>query len=196
MFMEFEHKVRKNVNRARRTGLSVVADDGERLNEFLEVYRHTMDRRDASTRYYFLRDYFERLATNLAGQFKYFHVLHERRVISTELVLVSADSVYSFLGGTREEAFEHRPNDLLKVSIIEWAREQGKQHFVLGGGYRENDGIFRYKLAFAPNGAVPFFTGRRILNAAAYERLVARRLEAAAAGNEVVRPDFFPAYRA
>ena len=80
-------------------------------------------------------------------------MLSEGRVVSTELVFVAAEHVYSFLGGTLTEALELRANDLLKHEIIRWARDAGRKTFVLGGGYGAADGIFRYKLSFAPKGA-------------------------------------------
>ena len=191
IWMDVEHKVRKNVKKAQRSGIEIVHDDGERLDDFLAIYRHTMDRRDALDRYYFPREYFEQLNATLRGQYAYFHALLDGRVVSTELVLVSADRVYSFLGGTSDDAFEHRPNDLLKYAVIEWAKREGKRHFVLGGGYQPGDGIFRYKRAFAPTGEMPFSVGRRILDPDMYARLVAAR----SATGDAPRAGFFPAYR-
>lgn len=196
IWMDFEHKVRKNVKKAQRSALHIVHDEGERLEAFLDIYAHTMDRRTAHDRYYFPREYFLRLQQQLPGQFRYFHAVLDGRVVSTELVLISENSVYSFLGGTRDAAFEHRPNDLLKHAIITWAQEQGKENFVLGGGVEPEDGIFRYKLAFAPEGRCPFFVGTRILLPELYERLRLTRLShAAAEGAMPPRPGYFPAYR-
>src|ERR1035438_1807073 len=118
-----------------------------------------MDRRNAGEAYYFPREYFERIHADLKGQFAYFHALIGGAVVSTELVLVSAQRVYSFLGGTDAAWFHVRPNDLLKVEIMNWARSAGKTEFVLGGGYARGDGIYRYKLSFAPSGSVPFSIG-------------------------------------
>ncbi|GAA3655964.1 lipid II:glycine glycyltransferase FemX [Microbacterium marinilacus] len=188
----FEHKVRKNVNRARRSGVEVVVDaEGAHLDSFLRVYRATMDRRAAAPRYYFTRDFFDRLRSDLDGHWAYFHAYLSGRIVSTELVLVSQDVVYSFLGGTLEEAYPYRPNDLLKYEIIRWAREKGKRAFVLGGGVSAGDGIERYKRAFAPGDTETFRIGRRILNVEAYDRLTADR-----EGASSIDPDFFPAYRA
>ncbi|MEP6622104.1 MAG: GNAT family N-acetyltransferase, partial [bacterium] len=196
LWMMFEHKVRKNVKKAQRAGILVEHDEGERLESFLSIYQHTMDRRDAHERYYFPREYFERLHATLPGQFRYFHAIREGSVLSTELVLVSSENVYSFLGGTREDAFEHRPNDILKHAIMDWAVSQGKRHFVLGGGYAPDDGIFRYKLAFAPDGRRPFYVGRRILLPAAYARLVERRTLLRREHEDAPSSSgFFPAYR-
>jgi hypothetical protein len=196
MWMEFEAKVRKNVKRAQRDGIEIVHDGGERLDDFLAIYLHTMQRRGAGDRYRFSREYFERLRAGLASHFRYFHALLNGRVVSSELVLVSADSVYSFLGGTREEAFEHRPNDLLKHAIIAWARDAGKQRFVLGGGLQPDDGIFRYKLAFAPAGRTPFCIGTRILDERTYATLATARLALAEREGRLHDAGFFPAYRA
>ena len=199
LWMDYEHKVRKNVQKARRSGVQVEFDpSGERLDEFLKIYSGTMDRREANKGYYFPRRFFESLQDGLHGQFAYFHALHEGKVVSTELVLVSTESVYSFLGGTSGEAFDLRPNDLLKHEIILWARKNGKHRFVLGGGYTSEDGIFRYKKSFAPSGCVPFYVGRRVLNPYLYKTLVdSKRWWAREEGREwEPHPGYFPEYRA
>ncbi|HLL82213.1 MAG TPA: GNAT family N-acetyltransferase [Longimicrobium sp.] len=195
MWMDFEHKVRKNVKRAQRSGVTVELDPhGARLDDFLRIYQSTMDRREADSRYYFPRSYFERLQSGLPGQFMYFHALLGGEVVSTELVLASAENVYSFLGGTDPESFATRPNDLLKHEIIRWAAGEGKRRFVLGGGYQPDDGIYRYKLAFAPGGATPYRVGYRVLDPELYAALSRRRpgepVPDAASGG------YFPAYRA
>jgi hypothetical protein len=190
IWMDFEHKVRKNVKRARRSGVRIEFDeDGARLDDFLRIYEHTLERRDAPARYRFRRRFFEAIGEGLRGQFVYVHALHDGRVVSSELALVSAQNVYSFLGGTDGDAYELRPNDLLKHELILWAKRAGKRRFVLGGGYRAEDGIFRYKRSFAPRSLVPFEVGQRILDAALYTELRART--GTAEGE-----DFFPAYRA
>ncbi|MBW3624657.1 MAG: GNAT family N-acetyltransferase [Armatimonadetes bacterium] len=198
LWMDFEHKVRKNVKKARRSGVEIERDStGQRLDAFMEIYNHTMDRRDASKGYYFPRSYFERIQRDLPGQFMYFHAWHEGRLVSTELVLVSTENVYSFLGGTVSEAFDLRPNDLLKYEVILWARDAGKKRFVLGGGYEPGDGIFRYKLAFAPESVYPYFVGRRILEPRLYQTLVDTKKERMRSENREwhAPPGFFPAYR-
>lgn len=199
LWMDFKHKVRKNVKRAQRSALRVEIDStGARLAEFLRIYRRTMQRRNAQQEYLFPAELFQRIHEGLPGQFAYFHAVHQQRIVSTELVLISAESVYSFLGGTEQDAFELRPNDLLKYEIMRWAKRQGKRWFVLGGGYQPEDGIFRYKAAFAPRGIVPFRVGRRILRKDAYDALVEARRDLAHPGVPAprAREHYFPAYRA
>ena len=199
LWHDYEHKVRKNVNRAKRSGLTGEMDaEGRRLDDFLAIYQSTMERREADGGYFFPRKFFEAIVRDLAGQYIFCHVLDGVRVVSTELVLVSTENIYSFLGGTLADAFALRPNDLLKHEIILWGRQAGKHAFVLGGGYAGEDGIYRYKKSFAPHGSMPFCLGRCIHNADAYGRLVeCRRQWEMSQGNAwMPKPDYFPEYRA
>ena len=198
LWMDFDHKVRKNVMKATRCGVRIEIDEtGKRLDDFLRVYEHTMDRRRALKVYYFPRQFFERMHQQLAGQFAYFHALVDGQVVSTELVLVSKRSVYSFLGGTLENSFRERPNDLLKFAIMKWAKRQAKAHFVLGGGNRGEDGIYRYKRAFAPRGETPYRLGGQIFSKELYDALMdgRQRFEQERGQAWVPTQGFFPAYR-
>jgi len=199
LWFDVEHKVRKNVKKGRSLGIDVQVDhSGHSFESFIEVYESTLNRRDADQRYFFDRSFYHELHASLSGHFAYFHARLNDQVVSSELVLVSAEHVYSFLGGTLAEAFSSRPNDLLKYEIIRWARQEGKRTFVLGGGYRPLDGIFNYKKSFAPSGTVPFRVGHRVFDTECYDQLVAARsrqsLMTGAQWNPA--PDHFPAYRA
>lgn len=195
LWMDYDHKVRKNVNRARRSGLVVEFDPGgNRLGDFLEIYYSTMERREAGEGYYFPESFFRQLLQNLPGQAVFFHAMKGETVVSTELVLVSAKHAYSFLGGTRKEAFADRPNDLLKHAIIEWGGTRGLKWFVFGGGFKPGDGIFKYKRSFAPEGVMPFRIGTRVFDAEAYGGLVEQRASASGGGWRQ-QTGFFPAYR-
>ena len=189
MLMDFEHKVRKNLKKAEASGLEIRIDTaGHDLTDFLRIYRATMDRNHAENEYYFSEDFYRQINT-MNGHFAYFHVLYQGMVISTELVLMGTDTMYSYLGGTDEEYFAHRPNDFLKYHIIRWGFEHGYRQFVLGGGYGADDGIFRYKKSFAPEGIVRFYTGQAVFDSTGYDALCALRTDLPNSG-------FFPRYRA
>jgi len=198
VWRDYAHKVRKNVNTARRAGLRVELDaTGGGLDDFLAIYAATMDRRNAAEGFYFTRTFFETIIREMRGSFLFAHVRAGDRIVSTELVLRSARRIYSFLGGTLADAFEMRPNDLLKHSIVEWGIGEGLSAFVLGGGFGGPDGVFRYKLAFAPRGEVSFRVGRAIHDVAGYAQLVdARRAHEARNGTWAPRESYFPSYRA
>lgn len=194
----YEHKVRKNVNTARRNGLVVEVDPEARgLESFINIYESTMVRRAALSAYRYKEAFFRRITEELSGSYVFFHVRDGNAVVSSELVLLSERRLYSFLGGTLAEAFPLRPNDLLKHSAIVWGLQRGYEAFVLGGGYERDDGILRYKLGFAPRGGRSFRGARHIHSPEDYERLRRRRLEAEGKHGCVwsPRPDFFPVYR-
>lgn len=198
LWNDYEPKVRQNVRRARSRGCSLQVDpDGARLEEFHHVYTTTMQRRNASSHYFFSHEFFESLRRRLTGQFVFFHVVHANRVVSSELVLLSHRHAYFFLGGTLADAFDLRPNDLLQHETFEWCRSAGKTALVLGGGYRGSAGLLKYKKAFAPRGEVPFRIGTKIHDPVLAGRLVEarRRWERARGVDWQPEAGFFPAYR-
>lgn len=193
---EFEYKVRKNLQRASASGLTVEIDTrGERLEDFLEIYYGTMDRRNATESFFFSKQFFETI-NKLNDNYIYIYVLNAGQVISTELVLYGSENCYSFLGGTNRNFFSMRPNEFLKYEIIKWAKEKGLKQFILGGGYgdnADNDGVYRYKKSLAPKGVYDFYIGKKIFDEEKYAKLVAIR-KAETGIDKASR--FFPKYRA
>lgn len=201
IWREYLPKVRKNVNRASQSGLRVVFDPtGSNLDKFLAVYYDTMKRTGASNAFFIEKDKFELLRTTLGatGGLCYVHVFDKEEIISTELLLLSSDTIYSFLGGTLSSSFEKRPNDLLKHKVIEWGCARGFKHYVLGGGVTAGDGIFTYKRAFDTSGIYPFFVRRIQHSPERYNQLTRMRMsyEVSQKHNWKPRDDFFPAYLA
>lgn len=190
---DFEHKVRKNLKRAANSHLRVEIDTtGSRLDEFLNIYYGTMDRTNAAEKFFFSREFFQMLS-EMNGNYAYLYVSSEGQVISTELVLYGSENCYSFLGGTNRDYFHLRPNDFLKFEIIKWAKDLGLKRFILGGGYGDDDGIFKYKKSLAPNGVCDFYVGKKIFNEEKYKKLVAMRIISSKTDSET---DYFPKYRA
>lgn len=199
LWNDYAPKVRQNIRRARSRGCALQVDpDGARLDEFLRVYIATMERRQASSYYFFSRAFFETLVRELRGHVAFFHVLHADKVVSSELVLLSQRHAYFFLGGTLAEAFELRPNELLQHEAFQWCRGAGKTAMVLGGGYRGSEGLLKYKKCFAPGGEVPFRVGLKIHHPELAGQLAEDRRRWELARGVEWRPDpaFFPLYRA
>jgi hypothetical protein len=188
----FDRKVRKNIRKACKSGLSIEVDkDGKNLNDFLNIYYGTMERSNADKNFFFDENFFKEL-TSTTNNSVFFHVLHEGKVISTELVIYGSEYSYSYLGGTDKDYFNLRPNDFLKNEIINWSKENGLKGFVLGGGYGGDDGIFNYKRSFAPNGIYDFYIGRRIFNKDKYNELIDIKSQTKV---ECSDSNFFPLYR-
>lgn len=189
MMMDFEHKVRKNYKRALASGLEILVDtDGSHMDAFLDIYYSTMDRNDADEGYYFKQDFYDQINA-MQGNYAYFHAVLDGKIVSTELVIMGSENMYSYLGGTYEDYFAYRCNDFLKCEIIRWGIENGYKRFVLGGGYGADDGIFRYKKSFAPGGVIQFYTGQAVFDEEQYQKLVSMR-------QDLPESSFFPYYRA
>lgn len=194
IWMDFKQKVRKNVKKASRYGLEIILDEtGAYLDEFLRIYHGTMERTNAETEFFFSREFFETL-NEMHGNYMYFHVMYDEKIISTELVIYGSENCYSYLGGTDSEYFDMRPNDFLKYEIIKWASNKGLKNFVLGGGYGSDDGIFQYKSCLAPNGVTEFYIGKRILDSGMYDYLCEKR-RTFSHSNNLKAIGYFPEYR-
>lgn len=200
IWMDYEHKVRKNVKCAERNGIRIINDQSkDNIKIFESIYYSTLERRNADGYYYFDSDFFKNFINIFKANIMFFHAIYNGRIISTELILISSNFIYSFLGGTLAEFFYLRPNDLLKHEIIMWGKRAGKKAFVLGGGYKgQEDGIFKYKKAFAPRNVVDFKTARIIFNEEAYNDLINIRksYEKEKHPGTIIDEKFFPLYRA
>jgi hypothetical protein len=176
-WIKFDYKVRKNVKRAQRAKLNFEVVRGseiaeEQLLRFYFIYHETMKRNNAQNQYFYSIEVFKDFVKNAGDLCKFAFVSQDGIVVSTEMVLISNDSYFSFLGGTLAQYFENRPNDYLKFSLINIARAEGISYFVLGGGYGKEDGIYKYKKSFFPNDEVAYYTGRWILNFEAYKKIL------------------------
>jgi hypothetical protein len=198
----FNYKVRKNVNKAIRENLTskiyFLEISDIIISEFHHIYMKTMKRRDTNKSYLYSFQDFKRFIKKNEKHSAICTIYFKDIPISSELILISEDSIYSFLGGTDENYFDKRPNDFLKVEALNWARTQGKKYYILGGGYNINDGIFIYKKAFFPNDIVDFYTGRKILNKKVYNQLVSKasnfRLAEGLDNLDLENDTFFPLY--
>lgn len=185
----FDRKVRKNLRRANQYGLEFFSEKNmNHLEDFLNIYYATMERRNADDSFYFKKDFFEMIDKKLNKNYEMFYVIHDKEVISTELALISDNTMYSYLGGTNKEFYAMRPNDFLKVKMMLWAKEKGVSKFVLGGGHGKEDGVYEYKRSFAPHGVVDFKIGTRIFDFEVYKELCEKY-------GKNVKDEFVPAYR-
>lgn len=194
IWKRYEHKVRKNVNKAIKNELEIVIENNlDHLDGFLDIYNSTMDRNNADSYYYFGQKYFEDIAKFLPNNFMYFHVFKDGKIASTELVLCSENYAYSFLGGTFTDFYAFRPNDFLKNEIIKWCNRTGRKKFILGGGYHKDDGIYKYKRCFTPDPDVPFYAGRYVFDKEVYDKMVEMRVQEDPEFDK--NTGYFPKYR-
>lgn len=188
-----EHACRKNINAATRSGVKVNEGSSEaHLHEFYRIYRATMERNNAKESYYFSVEYFQSFCKEMPANSRYLIAEHEGRVIGGILYLYDDEHVYSYLGGADPEFQNLRPTNLMHWETARWAHETGRKRFILGGGYKPNDGIFRFKATFSPL-RQPFHVYKRIHMENDYQLLDRRCREKHNLGDDPI--SYFPSYR-
>ena len=173
----FKPKVRNNYRKSVKCGLkSVIYHNNitlEVIRQFHTIYTATMERKKASPLYFYKLDYFVNLIDKNPSSCAIVIIYKDEIAISAELLLLSDTTVNSFLGGTDINYFNTRPNDFLKIEVLNWARKKGYSYYLLGGGRENNDSLYHYKKDFFPTDEdTTFYTGRKIIDQQSYNILV------------------------
>ena len=188
-----EHSCRKNIKTAQNYGVTVFeGSTDEHIREFHRVYIETMKRNNALPVYYFCLDFFKAFRDELPDNCKFMMAEYRDKIVAATLYLHDDNDVFSFLGGADAEVQHVRPTNLLIWETIRWANLAGKRRFILGGGYRPNDGILRFKSTFS-RFQEPFYVYRKVHMKEEYNLLDRRCREHNALGGEPI--GYFPSYR-
>ena len=118
------------------------------------------------------------LILNNLSEFSIVMVYLGEIAISTELIIKKNTTIFAFLGGTDANYYKYRPNDFLRVETIKWAIKNNLKHYVLGGGIKDFDSLYKSKKAFFPKDKdITFYTGRKIVNNKIYHELCENHVE-------------------
>jgi serine/alanine adding enzyme len=189
----FEHACRKNINRAQREGVRVTCvTSDEHIREFHRIYFQTMDRNQALSSYYFPLEYFLMLRDELGEQARFVLAEHKGRIVAATLYMNDGVDVFSYLGGADAECQQVRPTNAVIFETIKWAHETGKKRLILGGGYKPDDGIFRFKATFSKY-KQPFNIYKHVHMHPEYDNL--RTQWAKYYGQAGIESGYFPIYR-
>ncbi|MBN2412651.1 GNAT family N-acetyltransferase [candidate division KSB1 bacterium] len=189
---------KRNINKAIKNDLKMVELECNEKNllEFLNVYIHTMDRLNANSFYYFSKEYFMSLKEELNDKIKLFSVINKSgENMAMGIFFAFNQFLHYHLGGSWMTYWNMRPNNLLFSEVIEWAHLHGYKKLHLGGGYKKNDSLFRFKKSFSPL-TMPYFIVKRVHDSKMYnelQRINKQYLNA----NKIQKIDesYFPAYR-
>lgn len=149
--VSLNYACRKNLKRAEQKGVHIfAATEPDHIVEFYRIYQQTMDRAGALKKYYFPLQYFLDLFQQLPDHTRFVLAEYQKEIAAATLYLHDDIDVYSYLGGADYSFQEVRPTNAVVYDTIRWARQAGKKRLILGGGYRPDDGIFRFKAGFSP----------------------------------------------
>ena len=196
LFDHYHPSHRRNVRKALKAGLSfAVLKDNEamsHLGTFVDLYYQTMQKKAAQSYYYFPRAYFEQLIRTLSDKVMLAVVRAEGKVIAAGLFMYDGENLHYHIGCSDRNYLHMAPNNLLFHEVAQWGKECGYKHFHLGGGYQNNDSLFRFKRGFNPTGKRRFYIGTIVHNQAVYNDLI-RQWNST--NRTELRQDFFPLYR-
>ncbi|WP_010678079.1 lipid II:glycine glycyltransferase FemX [Bacillus timonensis] len=184
---------KRNIKKARNNNISCFIAEGtkENVDLFIEMYKETMNRNNANDFYYFGEQYFyEQIKETEISKTLLLFAKRENEVIAGTLVIVGTEFAHYHLGASKTKYLEYRPNNLLFDFMIEVCKSFGSKELHLGGGYQENDGLFKYKTSFTNNHNYDYFIGKKIHNLDKYEDVMEylkKRYE--------LKDHYFPIYR-
>jgi hypothetical protein len=184
---------KRNIKKAQNQALTcfVAENKQENIRIFMDLYKETMDRNSAVTYYYFDEDYFSNQLkeTDLSNTFLLFTKLgHE--IIAGVMVLIGEEFSHYHLGASRTNFLGMKPNNVLFDYMIEFCKLKGSKLLHLGGGYRKDDGLFKFKTSFTNHNNYNYYMGRKIHNPELYKEIIERLKE-----QYHLNDHYFPIYR-
>lgn len=189
----FSYACRKNIKRAQREEVQTfVAKTEADIRDFYRIYTDTMARNNALDKYYFSLDYFLGFFETMSLNAHFVLAEHQEKRVAATLYLHDEENVYSYLGGADHNAQRVRPTNAIIYDTILWAKQQGKKRLILGGGYKADDGIFRFKSSFS-NLTKSFHTYKRIYLPTEYMLLCQKWTSHY--GKDITATGYFPPYR-
>jgi hypothetical protein len=184
---------KRNIRKAINNNLNCfIAENTEHnIHTFIDLYRETMDRNHASSYYYFDEEYFLKQVqkTDISESFILFASLNNE-IIAGVMVLVGKEFSHYHLGASKTKYLDLKPNNLLFDFMIEFCMNKGSKVLHLGGGYQENDGLFKFKTSFTNQNNYDYFLGKKIHRMAKYNNIIEQlrlRYE--------LDENYFPCYR-
>lgn len=190
---------KSSIGRARRHGARVerVAPEGEALATFERLYRETMQRNGAQSRWYFPAGYFRYCFEELGDEgASLFVVRLDDGIAAASILLHAFDTAYYHFSGADERFYEYGVGTLLVFEMARWAADQGYRWLHLGGGVStaEEDPLLRFKSGFSALRA-PLHVYGRVHDEAVYRRLCEMKRQHEVACGQTDDSDYFPLYR-
>lgn len=184
------------INRCKRAGFKArIVPYEEYIDEFIILYKQTMERVQAKSMYYFDHKYFAELA-KLNKKIHLCVLDLDDKVSCGGLFTECCGIVQYHLGGTKSEFLKSSPSKLMFDYMRFWAKERGNQYFHLGGGVGgAKDSLYNFKAGFSKQ-THTFKTLRLIADEKIYRYLVELQAKFLNIATEtLLTTDYFPAYR-
>lgn len=186
----FTGKNRNVIRKAIKNDVHIYKGLDQRLiNEFIEMYEETMDKESANNYYYFNRDFYQSILTDLKNNCLIFYAEYGGETIAMALILFANDKMHYHLSASKREYLNLAPTNYLLKEAAEWGIDNGYKTLHLGGGLgAKEDSLYKFKKSFTKKDALNYYIGKKTFDNAEYENLVMLK-------EDEIPIDFFPKYR-
>ena len=184
---------KRNIKIARKNGLvcKEVEKNKRNIQIFLKIYNETMDRQNATDFYYFPFEIIEKqLQDTPISKSHLLFVYYGDKVISATILFTTTHFSHYHLGASHIDYLYLRPNNLIFDYMIKISKTEGCTLLHLGGGYEDDDGLFKYKSSFTNNNMYDYYIGKNILDSELYNLLVDEKKQ-----DYILKENYFPLYR-
>lgn len=191
---ELTSKNRNVIRKALKSGVEIFwGRDPKLFDKFITLYNATMDKDNAEDYYYFEKDFYQSILSDLKYNSLMFYAMYEDKIIAMSIILFSDEQMHYHLSASEREYMKFAPTNLLLYEAACWGAENGYKTLHLGGGLgSKEDGLFNFKKAFNKNSNTYFSIGRNIFDKDRYDELVEMRTKEEKIDRKT---SFFPIYR-
>ena len=202
MWAAAEGRMRTAVRKAEKSALtarvrpSEEADFAVSANTFRSLYEATMRRVDARASYSFNDGYYATLLAQLADALQLVEVTDASGLlVAAALIMEHGEVQHYHLSGSDPDAAKQGANNLLLWSAMLHGAGRGNRTFLLGGGLKGEDALYRFKRSFGGQRLAFEATGY-VIDEDAYASRTADRARVLRVSTEsLLESSFFPAYR-
>ena len=197
IFENFKKSNRNCISKCKRNNVRVFqSTDNYYIAEFYRLYIANMERLNADNKYYFSKSFLYNIFELLQQNSTLFVAEYEGRVIAISLFIYKYGFVHYYLSASDSKFNKLCPVNLIIYEAIMWAKKQGYKIFELGGGYKLNDDLYKFKSSFSKD-SVDFCTYSKIHNEKIYQILCNARNEYDRINgcSDSINSEYFPAYR-
>jgi hypothetical protein len=196
IYMNYHNNHRRNIKKGEKHELEFKILKKEEaffyIDDFLELYNETMDKLNATSYYYFSREYIEHILNELKEHSFIGAVFFEGVMIAAALCMYCGKNLHYHLGCSKKEFLHLGTNAFQFHNIAIWGMKIGFNSFHLGGGYAGSESLFTFKKRFNPDGIIDYYIGNKIHNSFVYNLLIE---EWESYYSQILDSNYFPAYR-
>ncbi|WP_248574658.1 peptidoglycan bridge formation glycyltransferase FemA/FemB family protein [Leuconostoc sp. MTCC 10508] len=151
LMLHFKPKVRNDIRRAFRDGVTVTSGDSEEdIRALFDTYVSMAKSHGITHRPI---DYFLRMQKLWAGTglFRVYLAHYENQVIASGLGFSYGDEIWYMYAGSYREFGKHNAPAAIQYEMLKWGLELGKVEYDFGGigEFDNSDGLYKFKHEFA-----------------------------------------------